>query len=471
MIVSGMTFETWFCDSLHNEVGFSVQQTHDAGYIIAGWINYGFWWDQYDVLLLKVDSFGNEVWTKVYGDSLEDKAYCVRQCADGNYIVVGETGRSVAGNFVSDVYLLKLDSNGDTVWTKKYGGDSWDGGRCVEEIQDEYYVIVGGTTSYGAGGEDVYLLKVNSLGDTIWTKTYGGSSAQIGRSIMETTDGGFIIAGTSMSETPDSEGVLLIKTDSVGNMIWQKIYGGQHCSANSVQQTIDGGYIICGHMADFNNGGWEVWLLKTDILGDTVWTKNYGGYWEDWGYAVVQTLDTCYFIAGHTWSFGAGGSDVYLIKADVNGDIMWTKTYGGSKGDHSYSAQQTSDKGYIVVGSTESFGAGHQDVYLIKTDSMGDAQFMKELSPDGSQIEISPNPFNNSCRITLHDCQATQIRIFNIAGQIVRKIPATPRFLPLYYTCIWDGQDDNGKQLPSGVYLLNVQSGNRTTTKKLIFIR
>lgn len=464
MIVSGMTFERWFCDSLHNEVGFSVQQTHDGGYIIAGWINYGFWWDQYDVLLLKVDSFGNEVWTKVYGDSLEDKAYCVRQCADGNYIVAGATGRSVGGNFVSDVYLLKLDSNGDTLWTRKYGGDLWDEGKCVIETKDTCYVIVGSSSTYGG----VYLLKTNALGNIIWSKIFVGG---MGESIQETNDGGYIIAGWSLSSDPDSGGVLLIKTDSIGNMLWRKLYGGQHCAAKSVQQTVDGGYIICGHMADFNNGGWEVWLLKTDILGDTVWTKKYGGYWEDWGYAVVQTLDTCYFIAGHTWSFGAGGSDVYLIKTDINGDTKWTKIYGGSNGEHAYSAQQTLDKGYIVVGSTESFGAGHQDVYLIKTDSMGVAQFMKELSPDGSQIEISPNPFRNNCSIILHGCQPTQIRIYNIAGQIVRKIPATPRFLPLYYTCIWYGKDDNGKQLPSGVYLLNVQSGNRTTTKKLIFIR
>jgi hypothetical protein len=460
-------FNTWYGDSLNSEVGLSVQQTHDKGYIIAGFVNsIG---SPEDILVMKVDSLGDEIWTQTYGTSLGDRAYCVRECVDGCYVVVGESERELGGNTITDVYLLKLHPNGDTIWTKKYGGDGWDHGHCVRELQNGCYIVVGGTTSIGAGGEDVYLLKVDPAGDTIWTKIYGGSSAQNGKCIQETVDGGFIITGMSLSDSPDSEGVLLIKTDSVGNMIWQKIYGDNHCAGASVLQAFDGGYVVCGHMADFGSVGWDVWLLKTDVWGDTAWTKNYGGYSEDWGYTVIETSDTCYFIAGHTWSYGAGLSDVYLIKSDVSGDTIWTRVFGGEGNEHSYSAQETDDKGFIVVGSTET-AFGVSDVYLIKTDSLGIVQFAKQLSMTDYYLVACPNPFTEYCSISFQNTETIRLDIYDIVGRVVKSFTlSTQSKVPIEIR--WEGVDDANRRLPGGIYFINLEAVDYSATVKVLLLR
>jgi hypothetical protein len=460
-------FNTWYGDSLNSEVGLSVQQTHDRCYIIAGFISSI---GSPDILVMKVDSLGDQIWTRTYGNSLGDRAYCVRECADSSYIVVGESERELGGNTITDVYLLKLHPNGDTIWTRKYGGDGWDHGYCVRELQNGGYIIVGGTTSIGAGGEDVYLLKVDPAGDTIWKKTYGGSSAQDGKCIQEIGDGGFIITGMSLSDSPDSEGVLLIKTDSVGNMIWQKIYGDIHCAGSSVLQAFDGGYVVCGHMADFGSVGWDVWLLKTDAWGDTVWTKHYGGYSEDWGYTVVETSDTCYFIAGHTWSYGAGLSDVYLIKTDVSGDTIWTRIFGGEGNEQGYSAQETADKGFIIVGSSET-AFGMSDVYLIKTDSLGIVQFVKHLAMTDYYLVAYPNPFSEYCSISFQNTETASLNIYDILGRVVKSftLPTTHSKIPIEIR--WEGVDDANRKLPGGVYFINLEPGDYGATEKVLLLR
>ena len=202
-----------------------------------------------------------------------------------------------------------------------------------------------------------------------WTKTYGGGDWDWGYSIQQTLDGGYIVAGETQSFGVGWTDVYLIKTDANGDVIWTKTYGGSggDCG-NSVQQTSDGGYIIVGGITYFDC---DVYLIKTDANGDVEWTKTYGGSGEDCGNSVQQTSDGGYIIVGKTTSFGAGASDVYLIKTDANGNAEWTKTYGGGGEDCGNSVQQTSDGGYIIVGGTTSFGAGGGDVYLIKTDAYG----------------------------------------------------------------------------------------------------
>ncbi len=160
--------------------------------------------------------------------------------------------------------------------------------------------------------------------------------------------------------------------------LWTKAFGGTNEDyGRSVQETSDGGYIIAGYTKSFGAGSYDVYLIKTDANGDTTWTKTYGGSNIDQGYSVEQTSDGGYIIAGNSKSFGAGLDDVYLIKTDANGDTTWTKTYGGSNIDQGYSVEQTSDGGYIIAGYTKSFGAGSYDVYLIKTDANGDTTWTK----------------------------------------------------------------------------------------------
>ena len=198
-----------------------------------------------------------------------------------------------------------------------------------------------------------------SIAQQVFQKTYGGTGEDTSYSIYQTADGGYIFTGTTNSFGAGGNDVYLIRTDSIGDTLWTKAYGGTGSDhGRSVMQTTDLGYIITGYTNSFGAGEYDVYLIKTDANGNTQWTKTYGGAVYDAGSSVIQTTDGSYIITGVTESFGAGGADLYFIKADANGNKIWTKTFGGSAADHGNSVQQTSDNGYIIAGKTESFGAG-----------------------------------------------------------------------------------------------------------------
>jgi hypothetical protein len=251
-------------------------------------------------------------------------------------------------------------------WEKTFGGPDDDRGYSVQQTRDGGYIIVGETWSYGAGGYDVYLIKVYANGNMQWSKTFGGRGDDRGYSVQQTRDGGYIIVGETWSYGALGDYVYLIKVDANGNMQWSKTFGKGSDVGYSVQQTSDGGYIIVGTTASYGAGWADVYLIKVDANGNMQWSKTFGGKEPDRGYSVQQTSDGGYIIVGETKSYGAGWADVYLIKVDANGNMQWSKTFGGTGHDEGYSVQQTSDGGYIIVGYTESYGAGEEDVYLIK---------------------------------------------------------------------------------------------------------
>ncbi len=190
----------------------------------------------------------------------------------------------------------------------------------------------------------------------------------IGYSVQQTTDGGYIVTGYTVSFGNGENDVWLIKTDSQGTEEWNKTFGGSgNDKGNSVQQTTDGGYVITGYKGSSN--GPDIWLIKTDSEGSEEWNQTFGGSNSDRGYSVQQTTDGGYIITGYTGSFGNGSSDVWLIKADSLGNEEWDQTFGGSSSDQGYSVQQTTDGGYIITGYTRSYGNGSRDVWLIRIDN------------------------------------------------------------------------------------------------------
>lgn len=389
------------------DYGNSVQQTTDGGYIITGYTtSFGNGWS--DVYLIKTDGNGDTLWTKTYGGGGIDDGRSIQQTTDGGYIITGST--SSFGNGLSDVYLIKTDGNGDTLWTKAFGGGKNDIGFSVQQTTDGGYIVTGSTDSFGNGLLDVYLIKTDENGDALWTKTFGGGENDDGLSVQQTADGGYIVTGLTYSFGAN---VYLIKTDSNGELVWAEFYGGDDVDGGwSGQQTNDGGYIIAGYSSSFGNGEVDFYLVKTDLNGDTLWTRTYGGEANDKGFYVQQTSDGGYILTGFTSSFGHGSIDLYLIKTDDIGDTLWTKKFGGGYGDAGTSVQQTTDGGFIIVGYTESFGNGEFDIYLIKTDENGIVTFTSEIPV--------PNPNSNL------------LKIVDLTGRVINKPIKDQPYIEIY---------------------------------------
>ncbi len=346
-----------------SDIGYSVQQTADGGYIIVGETE-SFGSGPRDIYCIKTDTQGNTQWTKTYGGTEHEKGESIRETNDGGYIIVGSTSSFGAGAY--DVYLIKTDASGDTQWTRTYGGALEYIGSSIQQTSDGGYIVCGHRSTSGLDEEDVYLVKTNGSGDSIWVRTYGGVDDQWGYSVQQTSDGGYIVAGYT-GEYPDVN-VYLLKLDASGDTMWTRNYGGTNEDVGySVQQTSDGGYIIAGWTESFGSGNRDAYLIRTDANGNAIWSKTFGGTRHDRGYSVQETADGGFVIAGYTWSFGSNG-DAYLIKTDSSGDTLWTKYYGGTDWEKGYSIQQTSDGGYIICGEVEDSGTGDSDVYLIKTE-------------------------------------------------------------------------------------------------------
>jgi len=319
--------------------GHCVRQTSDGGYIVSGWIGENL--DTSALCLMKTDTLGDTLWVGRYYFSKGGVGHCVQQTTDGGYILVSST---YAYDGAGDLLLIKTDEEGDTVWTKVYGSWWEDVGRWVEQTTDGGYILTGVIQPTGSG-KHMWLLRTDKDGDTIWTRNYKplGDRNWFGNCVQPTLDGGYIVSGSAV----------LMKTDSQGDSIWTSPYGSA-----GVRQTSDGGYIMAtSHYKD-------VWIIKTNPEGDTVWTRTYGGDDEEYSYDVQQTTDGGYIIVGETHSFATGrGSNVWLLKTDANGDTLWTRVLEPGIGR---SVQQTTDGGYIISGS---FGGGF--LGLIKTDSLG----------------------------------------------------------------------------------------------------
>lgn len=382
-----------------DECGNSAQQTTDGGYIVIG-TTWSFGADSGDVYLIKTNAHGDTLWTKMYGGTGWFEGLSGQQTTDGGYVVTGYYWHN-GDQYVS---LVKTNASGDTLWTRTYEWSGYECGLSVQQTTDGGYIITGYSEQ---DSFDVYVVKTDAHGDVVWDNVYGGSSFDEGVSVQQTTDGGYIIAGETRSFGAGDIDIYLVKTDSQGDEIWTRTYGGANGDwSGSVQQTSDGGYIVVGSTGSSGAGGGDVYLVKTNATGDTLWTRTYGGAQDDGGGSVRQTTDGGYIIAGTTSSFGAGKADIYLIRTNASGDTLWTRTFGGADDEGGNSVRQTADGGYVVAGYTYSFGAGSEDVYLIKTDSLGDVGIeepVRRHPANPTRFVVQPNPFRAFARVPGHE--------------------------------------------------------------------
>ena len=301
-------------DGSNRDYASSIQETIDGGYVFTGSTGSG---DYNEAWLIKTDSQGNEDWNQTFCGGNYDRGNSVKQTNDGGYIITGEISSS--GNGSSDVLLIKTDHNGNKEWKRTFGGGDYDRGYSVQQTRDGGFIIAGSTRSNGDSYDDLWLIKVDSQGNEEWNRKFGGGYIDIGHCIYETTDNGYVITGYTQSYGNGSRDLWLIKTDVQGNEEWNRTFGDSFVDfGKSVQQTIDGGYIITGSKGtDYHS---DVWLIKTDSQGNEEWNRIFGGVDFDFGNFIQQTNDNGYIITGSTKSYGNGGYDIFLIKTDSEGN-------------------------------------------------------------------------------------------------------------------------------------------------------
>lgn len=512
---SQVQFEKTYGSATKNEFGRSVKQlSNGAGYIITGYATKGA--SNKDIYVLKMDTCGRESISRTYGGSQDDQAVAITELNGGNFAVAGQT--KSYGSGLNDAYLMKItgaslnNANGRAI------GDSLeDVGEDFRQTSDNGYIVTG-TTDRSNGNDDVLLTKFSSTLALQWSTKIGGSADDNGFSVQQITGGGYILAGATKSYGAGNWDVYLVKTNSSGVVTWANTYGTTNADLGyGVKQTLDGGFIIVGKTKNSNVAGNsmdDVLLVKVNAAGTLQWMKSYGGTNEETGEHVIQLSDSSYVVVGYTKSFGSGNWDVYLFKVDKNGNTVWARTCGGTDEDKAYEIEATTDNGFIVCGHTSSFGAGGSDAYLIKTNSLGlsgcndtsaintyapndttlsgfmqdslitvvngaavdtfttiDSTHCSTCNPARSSVEqiildpkvsVYPNPANDHINIVLGNLspEPIDIAVYNSFGTLIQK---QKNIDPATTTVKLSTQD-----WPDGMYLLKIGSGNTYVHKKII---
>jgi hypothetical protein len=323
---------------------------------------------------------------KTYGTpSSVDFGQSVCQTKDGGYIASGRSSSFGAGS--EDVYLIKTDTKGDTLWSEQIGC----GGNCygytIRVAPDNGYLVSGHTDCWGHGDCDGLFFKADSTGRIVWMTTYGTPVSEITSSFSFTNDKGYILIGYHGAISDVTGQVYLVKSDINGDTLWTKYYGTEASTLGYyVCQTADTGYVFTGYSTNYGQGKADIILGKTDSKGNLQWWKTFGGDSDDVAYCMQITKDGGYILAGYTDSYGNGNSDGYVIKTDAEGNKLWAKTYGGPKLDRFNHIELTYDGGYILSGMTKSYGAGGADMYVVKIDSLGNQQWMQAYGDTADQV-------------------------------------------------------------------------------------
>ena len=368
------------------------------------------------------------VWQKCLGGSRYDVAYSVQQTSDGGFILAG-ISKSNDGEasewhempvpdpedfFFFDYWIVRLNSSGDIVWQKCLGGSGCDIAYSIQQTSDGGFIVAGETWSFvcdvsevignhGVDFDDFWVVKLNSSGDIVWQKCLGGSYEDGAYSIQQTSDGGFIVAGWTLSNDGDVSGnhgrfdFWVVKLNPSGDIVWQKCLGGSDDEeAHSIQQTSDGGFIVAGETysndgdVSGNHGLLDFWVVRLNFSGGIIWQKCLGGSGWDEAHSIQQTSDGGFIVAGHTLSLDADYDDAFLLKTDAYGQVEWMRQYGEEDWDEGFSAVLPLEDGFLAVGAKACTGRQREpDMYVVRTDASGNPLWEKtlgrsEFEPDGA---------------------------------------------------------------------------------------
>ena len=359
---------------VHIERGYCAHELVDGGYIVLGQtLSKGA--GDFDLWLLRLDHEGRAPWERTFGGPRDDWAVQIRETADGGFILLGSTFSTGAG--LSDLWLIKADSQGRPLWERVFGGQGMDLGCGIQQSADGGYVLVGYTESKGSGGGDAWVIKTDPSGRQEWEWTYGGSKSDIAHAVLEDRGGGFVFVGSTKSNRGGQANAWLVRLDKGGRQLWEKTYGGtEDDGAYSLQQTEDGGFVFLGYTKSKGAGGADVWLVRVGPAGGVRWEKTFGGAKDDWGRCLQIDPDGGYVLFGSTASTGTTGFyDLWLSKTDSSGERQWERTYGERYWDRGRWVEATRDGGYLLVGfKFVADGPGNYDLWLIKTGQIRGAR-------------------------------------------------------------------------------------------------
>ncbi|MBD3286273.1 T9SS type A sorting domain-containing protein [candidate division WOR-3 bacterium] len=448
---------------------YAMDLIGEGGFITAGRTTNN---DDYGIAyIMKCNDEGDTLWTRTFGGPYEERIYSVRETSDTGFIMAGFT-YSFTPSDGCNVYILKTDGNGDTLWTRSYGGIDRDSATCIYEVSSGGYIVSGSTRSFGAGKGDIWILRLDASGDTIWTKTIGDSLDDEGCWITETQDNGFIVAGSKGDPQTNNSNLYLVKIDGTGQTIWEKAYevllGGK---ANSIIPTSDGNYIVTGYSYSHDIWG-DVYLAKITQSGNLIWSNTYGGISKDRGFSVAETTEAGYVITGYTLSYGKGNADIYLVKTDANGDSLWARTYGDVELDEAYEIYETEDGSYVFAGRTRSWGSVRCDFFIVKTDKDGNPAITEEDERRGITIKSYPNPFSVKTLITYNLPCNLNVK-FSVFDNLGRKVNTLHKGFQDtgFHTLTWNGQDYCGDPLPAGLYFVHFQAPGLSNISKVVLVR
>ncbi len=449
--------EKWYGGG-YNDVGYGAVQLEDGGFLITGIYQESYY---NDIYLIRTDALGNTLWTKTYGGSSWDNGLEIISTLDNNYLICGRTFSGSSTNS-GDACLIKIDSLGNTIWEKTYGSSRKDGSWAVAQASDSGFVFTG---QYNYS--DLWAVKTDSKGVEKWSRTYG---PVIGYKIIETADMNYLMTGAI--GTPNK--MYIAKLDSSnGDTLWTCTLGGSDIDFGyDICNTPEGGFLVFGSTKSFGAGGYDMYLAEITADGDTLSTRTYGLGQDEYGYSISPTPDSGYIACGFTGSIGAGLNDVYVVKLDANLDTVWTATYGGENNDWGHEVLCSGENSYTIIASTQSYGnAG--DVYFLKIveneitaiDATDETSLTTPLLYHLSQNY--PNPFNPSTTIsfTLPKNEFVKVTLYNLNGQVVRSVYSGEKTAGMHHLTV------DASNLASGVYFYTIAAGKFHQTKKMILMR
>jgi type IX secretion system substrate protein/beta-propeller uncharacterized protein DUF5122 len=504
-----------------DEYAFSIIQTTDGSYVVAG-VTYSFGAGSGDMYIVKLDASGTLQWPRTVGGPGYEAAEPIIQTADGGYAVAGVT-TSFGGGYPGDMYIVKLGASGSLQWSRTVGGTDYEGTTCIVQTAEGGYAVGGLTESFGAGSGDFYIVKLDASGTLQWSRTVGGTAYDGAINIVQSKDGGYAIAGYTLSFGAGDFDMYIVKLDASGSFQWSRTVGGTRAEwAYSIIQSPDAGYVVAGYTYSF--GVWncndcnDMYIVKLDSGGTLQWTRNVGGPGADFAHAIIQTTDGGYALVGGCLSFG--NPDWYIVKLNSGGSLQWSKNFrGGVNGEYAMDIVQTTDGGYVSVGTTRG-GAGGSEMSIVKFDAnantcvltgfppsqsgtggiitspnptvtspsptvtspsptvgtggiltnvcvIGIQPISNEVPSEFKLYQNYPNPFNPNSKIKFQVSKTAYVilAIFDILGHEVESI-LNEQLKPGIYEVQWDAAN-----YPSGVYYYRIETEGYIETKKMVLVR